>query len=188
MARGDGVGAGMAEELEPISKRIPNRKWRLFIDELFKQNQNGTKAYQTVYGCSYDTARANAPTLLANTSISEEIERRLKESAMSADEALMRLAEHARADIGEYADIDSNAELADHPLSRIVKKFKKNVWYDKKGNRHESIELELYDAQSAIRDILKIHGKFDGPGSSEDKPFYVTPLKEIVVNRESMDD
>ena len=78
-------------------------KHRTFIDELFKNNHNATKAYEITYGTENGTARANGAKLLAKTSIKSEIESRLQENTMEVNEVLSRLADHARGDIGEFA-------------------------------------------------------------------------------------
>lgn len=150
----------VVDELAPISERIPNGKHRLFIDELFKCNMNQTQAYLNVYGSDYDTARVNASKLLTKTNISEEVERRLNESAMTANEVLARLAAMARGNMGDFLDfkdgvrypfIDLN-KARESGLLPLVKKFK----YDKDGH----IEFELYDAQAALVQIGKAHGLF----------------------------
>jgi phage terminase small subunit len=85
----------------------------------------------------------------------DEIKARIEEIQMDADEVLRRLAEHARGDIGEFASIANSVELAEHPLSRIIKKYKKRIYRPKNGEPYEEIELELYDAHSALVDIGK---------------------------------
>lgn len=90
----------------------------------------------------------------------DEIKEAIEAKKMTADEVLTRIAEHARGDIGDYAHISGSNDLAKHDLSRVVKKFKKKVWYDKDGEAHEEIELELYDSQSALQLLGKHLGLF----------------------------
>lgn len=129
------------------------RKQQLFISE-YLTHFNATRAAINA-GYSENSASVIGHENLRKPNISGEIARRLQETAMSADEVLMRLAEHARGDIGDYANIVNGNELAEHELSRIVKKFKKRVWYDANGERQEEIELELYDAHAALVDLGK---------------------------------
>lgn len=143
---------------KPISERIPNKKHRLFIDEYFKQNLNGTKAYQTVYGCTYDAARANAPKLLAIACISEEIEYRLKQSAMSADEVLSRLAEQARGDIGDFLTFSSGVKLPVIDLEKAKKEGKLHLIKKLKYGDNNRVDFELHDSQSALVHLSKILG------------------------------
>lgn len=139
-------------ELESLNKRIPNKKWRLFIDELFKCNMNQAKAYQNVYGGSYENARARSTDLVANSSISKEIERRLQENAMSANEVISRLADEARNDISFFLDKDGNLDL-----EKVREKgyLIKSLTWTRYGPK-----IELYDAQTAKVHIGKALGIF----------------------------
>ena len=129
------------------------RKQQLFIDK-YLIKFNATEAAIEA-GYSEKTAYSIGWENLRKPEISDEIKKRLQESAMSADEVLMRWAETARSDIGLFADVKNSRDLKDHPLSRLVKKFKKHITYDKDGNATEDIELELYDAQTAQQMIGK---------------------------------
>lgn len=155
-------------------------KQRRFIDEYlqsFNATQSAIKA-----GYSENTAYSIGWENLRKPEISEVIERRLQESAMSADEVLMRLAEQARGDIGDYALINNNRDLAEHDLSRIVKKFKRRIWYDQNGERQEEIELELYDAHAALVDIGRKWAIFTDKTSvnvNDGKPI---EFKHVIVN------
>ena len=72
----------------------------------FLSSFSGTDAYLVAYPhVSRATARANASDLLARADIQDEIERRLSEVHMGANEALGILADHARADIGVFFKI-----------------------------------------------------------------------------------
>lgn len=103
---------------------------------------------------------------------------RLEKMAMSAEEALARLADMAAASHGDFADVQLRDDLKDHPKAHLVKTVITDVYEDKAGKVHHKLRLELYDAQRAIEDILKIHGKFNnGPGSSENEPLVVKVIK-----------
>jgi hypothetical protein len=88
---------------------------------------------------------------------------------MSADEALKLTADIARGDVTEFitgfGNIDIDA-VRKSGKGRLIKKIKqKTVTKIGKGESDEDTEvldteIELYDAQAALRDILKIHGKF----------------------------
>jgi hypothetical protein len=154
--------AGM--EGKPLSK-----KHQRFVNEYLKR-WNGTRAYMAVYTkATEETARANASDLLSKTNISAVIAERIKESQMSADEAMEILAAHARGDMGQFAnglgglDFDAAKEAG---LTRLVKKYKQRTTTkigkganDDDTETHD-LEIELYDAQAAAEKILKIHGKF----------------------------
>lgn len=146
-----------------------------FIAAYFEENMNGTRAYIKLHpDVSYDSARASAPRLLANVSIKREIKRRLGERAMSAEEAIYRLGEIGRADLFPFIRIDDDGfvyfNFADEEAKRhlfLIKKIKskRERRLEGKGEDAEEwegewVEVELHDAHAAIRDILKLHGKF----------------------------
>jgi len=152
------------EETKPLS-----RKHQRFIDEYLKC-WNGTRAYMRVYPkASYETAGANASTLLGNARIAAVISERMNEAHMSADEALEILAAQARGDIGQFADRLGQLDLQaakEAGISRLIKKFKQRTTTKiGKGDKDDDteihdVEIELYDAQAAAEKILKVHGKF----------------------------
>ncbi len=153
--------------IEETPKKTLTRKQQVFIDEYLKCF-NGAEAARRA-GYSDKTARQTASDLLAEDYISEQIQARLAEVHMSADEALEILAAHARGDIGKFADRLGQLDLQaakEAGISRLIKKFKqKTVTKIGKSDTDEDVEIhdveiELYDAQSAAEKILKIHGKF----------------------------
>jgi hypothetical protein len=146
-----------------------------FVNAYFEENMNGTRAYMKLHPkAGYDTARANASETLARTSVRAEVRRRLEEKAMSADEALFRLGEMARAELQPFIRIDNDGFVyfnfkdprAKEHLYLIKKiKTKRERRIEGKGKEAEEwegewVEVELHDAQIALRDILKMHGKF----------------------------
>lgn len=92
--------------------------------------------------------------------IEEYLRDRLNEKVMSADEALALLSEQARGSLGEFAEVQVLADLEDHPKARLVKSLTSDVYEDKAGKVHYKARIELYDSQSAIVNVLKVHGKF----------------------------
>jgi len=162
------------EELKPLSK-----KHQLFVDQYFLCNFNGTEAYMRVYKPNTRaSARANAADLLADTSIAAAVSTRLSEVHMSADEALELLAGMARGDLSDFMELTTNGfnislvnkgedgELQPKPNTRLIRKIKQKTTTiigkkesDDDKEIHET-EIELYDAQSALEKILRVHGKF----------------------------
>lgn len=146
-----------------------------FIAAYFEENMNGTRAYMKLHPkSSYDSSRSSASTILAKPNVRAEIKRRLDEKAMSAEEAIARLGEIARAEIKPFVRIDDDGfvyfNFAD-PEAReyiyLIKKIKtkRERRIDGRGDDAETwegewVEVELHDAHAAIRDILKLHGKF----------------------------
>lgn len=91
-------------------------KWRLFIDEYFKNNLKATPAYQKVYNVDdYWSAAASASRLLKSVKVAQEIEKRLKANQMGADEILSQLSQQARSDLGDFFDI--REEWTYYPLA-----------------------------------------------------------------------
>jgi len=87
-------------------------KHQIFVDEYLKC-YNATQAYLLAYPrVTRATAGANGHELLKNTEIKEAISQRLSESAMSADEVLMRLAEQARGEHGRYITTSGTVDIA----------------------------------------------------------------------------
>lgn len=141
-----------------------------FINEYLKCF-NATDAYLKIYPkAKYDTARANSSRLLADANISAEIARRLAERRMSADEVLDRLTDIARGDIGEIMDISGvgfNLDMQkakDAGKTKLIKKIKQKTTYfsgkDGGDSEQHEIEIELYSAHEALRDLGKVHGLF----------------------------
>lgn len=128
---------------------------------------NQTIAYQRVYGCTYNAARYSAARLFANANISQEIQRRIDENAMTADEVLALLAEHDRGDMDDYLTETGEIDLAKARLARktkLIKKLTNRRVVHTKGN-DETIEdttssIELYDAQAALVQMGKHHKLF----------------------------
>jgi len=147
-----------------------NRKQQIFIDE-YLRCFNGAEAARRA-GYSEKTARTIASNLLSNVDINEQIQSRLNEVHMSADEALKLTADIARGDMAKLMDVSSmgfNLDMRraqEAGLTKLIKKVKqKTTTYIAKKESEEDrevteLEIELYSAQDAIRDVLKVSGKF----------------------------
>lgn len=119
---------------------------------------NATKAYQSVYpNVSRVTAASNGYRLLKDKSeVAEYIQQRLSETAMSADEVLMRLAEQARGNMGDFIRATSDGSFtfdlsnADEAQKLgLIRKATKTV--RRIGAMEvEEISVDLYDAQAAL--------------------------------------
>ena len=151
-------------------ERKLTNKQRLFID-YYLQSFNASDAARKA-GYSEKTAYSVGWENLRKPEIQEEIQSRLDEVHMSADEALKLTADIARGDIAQIMDVSSmgfNLDMSkakELGLTRLIKKVKqKTVTHLAKNESDEDrevidLEVELYDAQTALRDILKVHGKF----------------------------
>ncbi len=128
-------------------------KRRAFIEE-YLRCWNATEAARLA---GYKHPRQMGSHLLSILDIQEQVEKRLGEKAMSADEVLTRLAEQARGDIDECLITDHNvtmvdwAKLKERGLTHLVKKFKQTK---------QGVEVEFYDAQSALVHLGRHHKLF----------------------------
>jgi hypothetical protein len=106
---------------------------------------------------------------LTNPDVKAELESRLAEAHMSADEALKLQADIARGDITEFFTPFGNLDfykLRESGKGRLVKKIKQKT-VTKIGKKEDDedteileTEIELYPADTAQERILKITGKF----------------------------
>ena len=133
-----------------------SKKQRLFIDN-YLQCWNATQAAKDA-GYSERTAYSIGPENLNKPEIAEEVERRLAESAMSADEALDRLGNIARNSIEEFIDIDEDG----HIKLALNKAKEAGVLHLVKGivPTANGLKLELHDSLRALELIAKHHGLF----------------------------
>jgi len=143
-------------------------KYRAFIDE-YLRCFNATDAYMVVYPkSSRDAASVSATRLLRNAKIAEEVQRRVDELAMSPNEVLLTLAEHARADFKDFLTVAPNGDIAldiakaegkTHLIKRVTQR--RTIRTTKDTEIDETVlTLELHDAQSALVHIGKHHKLF----------------------------
>jgi phage terminase small subunit len=143
-------------------------KQELFIEEYLKCF-NCTRA-ALVAGYSPKTAYSIGSENLKKPEIAEVIKQRLNESAMSADEVLMRLAQEARGDMSDFWDIPEQgepslnlggerAEGKLHLIKRMKVKTTTRLIADIETKTSE-VDFELYDAQAAKTLIGRHHGLF----------------------------
>lgn len=155
-----------------MAKKELSKKHQQFVAEYLKCF-NGVQAYMAVYkGASYQTAVVNASKLLTNTNIQEEINEYKNSVLMQVDEAMKLTNDIARGDIAQMMDISSvgfNLDMSkaqELGLTGLIKKVKQKTttFIAKKESEEDreitELEIELYDRQAALRDILKMHGKF----------------------------
>jgi phage terminase small subunit len=154
--------------MEALSKRIQNPKHRKFIDEYFKFHFNATRAYMETYGCEYDSARANCQRLIAKDSIREEIERRLSETVVTANEALYLLDEFAKFDPDDIITVLPDGQwfvdyqkAKDLGKTHLIEKIKVRTIKDEDGNIESwVIEADPYNRLKAVIELNKIHGRY----------------------------
>ena len=152
------------------------QKQRMFVIHYAASSNAVRAAEQAGYGGSYGTLRSIASENLTKPNIREAVNSLLADSVMSETEALARLSDEARSDIGDFFDADESGyirlnlhEAKAKGLSHLLKRVKtKNATTtDKEGNEthRQEIEFEMYDAQAAKDKILRALGMYGAPGS-----------------------
>lgn len=146
--------------------RLTNRQ-RVFIEE-YLNSWNATGAARRA---GYKHPNKQGPALLVNIGIQEQIQKRISEIAMSTNEVLLRLADMARSDMGDFLDISGmgfNIDLAkasELGLTKLIKKVKQRttITSDRDGKEEENhwIEFELYDAQAALDKLARIQSLYN---------------------------
>lgn len=171
-----------------------NDKRRIFVEE-YLATWNASEAARRA---GYAHPGSEGHRLLKIAEISEEISRRVAEKTLTADEVLVRLGEHARGSMGDFAKVNGRGQpyfdlQAAQQANKLhlIKKLKTktrtiNIEQDdeEEGNTDKdqqygyatevTIEFELYDAQAALVHIGKHHGLFkEGPSGTEDDPLHI---------------
>lgn len=122
-------------------------------------------------------ARIAQQTLLDNEIALEQYRQR----HMTGPEVIARLSDMGRADMAEFADVRSPADLEGKLNSHVVKKITVQARRHKDGTITAKTVIELHDAKAALDSLARHLGLFEG--ASDDKPLVIKILKGI-----SMDD
>lgn len=134
-------------------------KQRRFVEEYTgPANFNASEAARRA-GYSEKTAGQIGYQLLQKPSIEEAVEDRLDRLAMTADEALKRLADWARGDIGQLIEVKEDGRWSlDLEKAREQGKLHliKELSYDRDGRP----KVKMYDAKDAVKQIARAHGLF----------------------------
>lgn len=139
---------------------MTNRQ-RLFVEEYLRCG-NATEAAIKA-GYSKKTAYSIGSENLRKPEIAAIIQQRLSDKTMAANEVLERLTAQARGNLapflvnGKWFDLDSDSAKANIDLIKKAK-FKRRVVNDTTVD--EEVEIELYDAQSALVWMGKHHKLF----------------------------
>jgi len=132
-----------------------NRKQQVFVSE-YLQCWNATEAARRA---GYKHPNKQGPKLLVNIGIAEAIRARIAEKAMSADEVLIRLADHARGTMADFLDIDPNGNARIN-LEKARLAGKLHLVKTFADGPKTGIKIDLYDAQAALSLIGKAYGLF----------------------------
>lgn len=148
-----------------------NARQALFVEE-YLRTFNATQAALAA-GYSPKTAHSIGAENLKKPEIATAISQRLTEAAMSADEVLMRLADHARGSIDDFVQVTEAGPVFNFKAAQeagklhLIKKLKTKTKIYVAGKGDEAIdvteidvEFELYDAQSALEKLGRHHKLF----------------------------
>lgn len=143
-------------------------KQQLFIEH-YLTCLNAAEAARRA-GYSVRSARQTGSENLSNPDIKAEIDARLKEAAMTADEVLRRLADQARATMEDFisaAEIkvtdaeDSEVFLSPRvDLDKARKLGKMHLLKKFKVDTNGGVSIELHDPQAALVQLGRYHGLF----------------------------
>jgi phage terminase small subunit len=151
-----------------MAKAVGNtltEKQRLFVYHYLANGFNAVDAARSAgYKGDYRTLGVTGHDNLKNPKIRALIDERLNDVAMSADEALARLGKIARGDMSAFLDDDNALDLSkarELGVLHLVKELDETEIYDKEGDvMRVKRKAKLYDAHSALVDILKMHGRY----------------------------
>lgn len=143
-------------------------KQQAFIDH-YLITLNGTEAAKLAKYKGNDVTLASVGyENLRKPQIREEIDRRLSEQTMSANETLKRISDIAAGDMLAYIDSSGNLNMQamrDAGMGRLLKKYKKTErTIPRKDNEPieiKQIEIELYGADSAQDKLMRYHGLYN---------------------------
>ncbi len=148
-----------------------SNKRRVFVEEYLKC-WNATEAarranyrHPSVKGCQLRKVKE----------IDDEIQHRLKEKQLSADEVMTRLGEIARAEYSAYITLQGAVNLPaliDAGKAHLIKGIKETKW---------GTEIIFYDGQKALTDIGRYHGLFKD--RTENININLTDLTDAQLNR-----
>lgn len=141
-------------------------KQQIFI-EAYLETWNATEAARRA-GYADAGIRVAGHRMLTNANVAAEIRLRIAERTMGADEALVRLAEQARAAYSAYITAAGTVDVA-----RLVADGKGHLIKAIKETQYAR-NIEFYDAQAALIQIGKHHKLFvDGPSGDENDPIHI---------------
>lgn len=142
-------------------------KQELFVSE-YLQSFNATDAARRAGYEGNDVTLASVGyENLRKPQIAEAISRRLSEAAMGADEVLMRLAQHGRADMGKWMSDDGEIDIAamkrdkaTHLIHKVERTERSGETKDGGTWSHVTAKVELHPAQAALGLLGKHHKLF----------------------------
>lgn len=166
--------------------RKPTKKQQAFIEH-YLQSWNASDAARQA-GYSERTAGVTGHDLLKNPNVIAYIHERLTELQMDADEVMTRLADQARANVADFVMLNDDPE-SDKRLRFNFDMVKQKGYLVKRiRETKDGIDIQLYDAQSALQLIGKIHAMFTDRITVEWDREIIQLLREGVITREDVNE
>ena len=131
-------------------------KQRLFIEH-YLQCWNGAEAARKA-GYSENSIHSIASENLTKPKIQEEIQKRISDIAMTADEVLVALSEIARGNIEDFMNVDEDGKLK-FDFARAKEEGKLHL-ISKIIPTREGLKVELHDRMQALQLIGRHFGMF----------------------------
>jgi hypothetical protein len=164
------------------------RSLRKLLAEFSKQHENAsstkhppTTKWTTLSKWSHIhrwQARIARQTEIDNETALEQYRQR----HMSPAEVVARLSDMGRADMADFADVRTPADLEGKLNSHLVKKVTVQARKNKDGTITAKTTIELHDAKAALDSLARHLGLFEGAGDSEDKPLVIKVLKGVSMS------
>lgn len=138
---------------------------------------NGAEAARRA-GYSHRHSRKQASYLLTVPEVRAEIERRLEEAAMGANEVLAKLTDQARLDLGPYVTQDGKRlaldwdKLKEAGLTHLVKSITPTSY---------GMRIEFHDAQMALIQLGRMYGLFKDRQVKELDPETVSAMQQFAA-------
>jgi phage terminase small subunit len=140
-----------------MSKRNLTGKQQAFVDH-YLQCWNATEAARRAgYAGNDNTLKSIGSENLTKPDISAAVQKRLDDNAMSANEALSRLADIARGDIGDFLSPESLTVDISKGKTALIKRIEYRI-YTTDESQTETVKIELHDSQRALETIARHHG------------------------------
>lgn len=177
----------VAPEIKKVAKRVAsvqlsnqqstNDRWKQFCFQ-YLQCYNATQAYMNVYDCTYETAKANGPALLANTRVKSYIDELRAEQSnelyVSVKDILKQELKIAYGNIGDYLTVktikqerlDADGKpVVDVDGQPIIDEYNRFVVTDpdkldwsivqEAHTGKDGLVVKLYDKHKALSELLK---------------------------------
>jgi phage terminase small subunit len=169
--KGKGAKPKKAVPVDAPTKDALTTKQRLFVESYLSNGFNATEAARTAgYQGNENTLSSVGYENLRKPEIAQIVGERVDEAAMSANEVLSRLSEHARASVGKVLKDDGSFSIdyaRENSVDQLIKKIttKKTIFTKSRNDgdeteETETVTLELHDSQAALVHLGKYHKLF----------------------------